>query len=63
MCLYYCRKTSSSSGQQRVSPPLGFDMVRRATASQMEQARELLELQQKKGVPLFGKGSGRGRKK
>ena len=41
----------------------GFDMVRRATPSQMERARELLEQQQKRGVPLFGKGSGRGRKK
>ena len=47
----------------RSSPTFGFDMVRRATASQMERARELLEIQQKRGVPLFGKGSGRGRKK
>ena len=52
--------------QQRTSPILfthGSDVVRNATPAQMEKARELLEQQQKRGVPLFGKGSGRGRKK
>ena len=33
-----------------------------ATPSMIEQAQQLME-QQKRGVPLFGKGSGRGRKK